>query len=145
MMMMVIMVVMVINGDDELTLHSNMCMNGRARRAINWTAIWPTNWTATLGSTTGQHHWPALITPLSNSTGHHHWPAPLAGIIGQDTLATCSKHVDDDDDDDDESEHDDDDYDDDDDAHSEHQHFVGEHACITGATQRARPPNANPY
>ena len=119
MMMMVMMVVMVIN--DELTIHSKMCMNGLARRAINCTANWPTNWTATLGSTTGQHHWPALITPLSNSTGHHHWPAPLAGGIGQDPLATCSKHVDNDDDDDDDADDDDDDYDDDDDdAHCEH-------------------------
>ena len=42
------------------------------------------NGTATIGSTTGQHHWPALITPLASSTGHHHWSAPLAGTIGQD-------------------------------------------------------------
>jgi hypothetical protein len=54
-----------------------------ARRAIDLLS-WPANWTATIGSTTGQHHWPALITPLASSTGHHHWSAPLAGNIGQD-------------------------------------------------------------
>jgi hypothetical protein len=45
---------------------------------------WPANWTATLGSTTGHHHWPALLTPRASSTGHQHWSTPLAGIIGQD-------------------------------------------------------------
>ena len=37
-----------------------------------------------LGSTTGQHHWPALLTALASSIGRHQWSAPLAGIIGQD-------------------------------------------------------------
>jgi len=32
----------------------------------------------------GQHHWPALLTPLASSTGHHRWSAPLAGVIGRD-------------------------------------------------------------
>ena len=44
----------------------------------------PANWTATLGSITGQHHWPSLLTPLASCTGQQHWSAPLAGNIGQD-------------------------------------------------------------
>jgi hypothetical protein len=38
---------------------------------------WPTNWTAQLGSTSGQHHWPALLTPPDSATDQHHWPAAL--------------------------------------------------------------------
>jgi len=33
----------------------------------------------------GQHHWPALLTPLASSTGHHRWSVTLAGTIGQDS------------------------------------------------------------
>jgi len=44
------------------------------------------HWTATLGTTTGQHLWSAQLTPLANSTVHHQWSAPLAGIISQDSL-----------------------------------------------------------
>ena len=97
--------------DDELKLHSNMCVHECARCATDLPS-WPTNWTAQLGSTTGQHHWPALLTPLDrwppplvSTTGRHHWPGPFAA---------CSKHVGDDDDDDD-ADADDDDYDDADD------------------------------
>ena len=71
------------DGDDDLTIHPCRCVHVCARRAIHLPS-WPANWTATIGSTTGQHHWLALITPLASSTGHHHWSAPLAGNIGQD-------------------------------------------------------------
>jgi hypothetical protein len=71
------------DGDDELTVHSNMCVHECARSAISLPS-WPANWTATLGSTIGQHNWPALFTPLTSSIGRHHWSAPLAGIIGPD-------------------------------------------------------------
>ncbi len=81
------------------------------RRAIDLPRR-PANWTATLGSTTGHHHWPALL-----STGQQHWPPQLVRTTGRHhrpgPLATCSKHVDDDDDDDNDD-HDDDDDDDDD-------------------------------
>jgi hypothetical protein len=60
-----------------------MCVHECARSAISLPS-WPANWTATLGSTTGQHNWPALLTPLTSSIGRHHWSAPLAGIIGPD-------------------------------------------------------------
>jgi hypothetical protein len=66
-------------------------------------------------SPTGQHHWPGLLTPLASSTDSRHWSAPLAGIIGQGPLVTCSKHIDDDGDDDDLADDDCDDDDDDDD------------------------------
>ena len=73
----------------------------------------PANWTATLDSITGHHHWPSVLTPLASSTGQQHWSAPLAGIIGQDP---CQYDDDDDgDDDDDDDDNDDDDYDDHDD------------------------------
>ena len=55
------------------------------------------HWPAPLASTTGQHQWPALLTPLASSTGHHHLSAPLAGIIGQ-TPGNMFIHVDDDED-----------------------------------------------
>jgi hypothetical protein len=42
----------------------------------------PANWTITLGSTTGQQHWPAILSRAS-STQQHQWSAPLTGIIGQ--------------------------------------------------------------
>jgi hypothetical protein len=61
-----------------------------ARRALDLLS-WPANWTATIGSTTGQHHWPALITPLASSTGHHHWSAGRQHWPGP--LAACYKHV----------------------------------------------------
>jgi hypothetical protein len=83
MMMMVIMVVMVTNGDGELKIHSNMLVHECEPRAINWPS-WPVNWTTTLGSTTGQRHWPALLPPLASNTGHHRWSTSLAGIFGQD-------------------------------------------------------------
>jgi hypothetical protein len=39
----------------------------------------PANWTATLGSITGQQLWPLLLTPLASctgsTTGKQHWPA----------------------------------------------------------------------
>jgi hypothetical protein len=73
----------VTNGDGELKIHSNMLVHECEPRAINWPS-WPVNWTTTLGSTTGQRHWPALLPPLASNTGHHRWSAPLAGIIGQD-------------------------------------------------------------
>jgi hypothetical protein len=94
----------------------------------------PANWTAAKGSTTGQHHWQAVITPLASSTGHHHWSAPLVSTIGRQhwpaPLAPCYKHVgnvdaDDDDDHADNGEDDDNeyaadyDYDDDDDANGD--------------------------
>ena len=44
---------------DELKLHSNICVHECARCAIDLPS-WPTNYTAQLGSTTGQHYWPAL-------------------------------------------------------------------------------------
>jgi hypothetical protein len=71
------------DGDGEPTVHSIMCMHECARSGIDLPS-WPANWTATLGSTTGHNHWPALLPPLASSTGHYHWSAPLAGIIGQD-------------------------------------------------------------
>ena len=61
---------------DELKLHSNMCVHECARCAIDLPS-WPTDWTAQLGSTTGQHHWPALWTPLVSTTDQHHWLAAL--------------------------------------------------------------------
>jgi hypothetical protein len=88
MMMMMMMMMMEGDGDHELTLYSNMCVQKCALRAINLPSR-PASWTATQGSTTGHHHWPALFTPLAKSTGNHHWSAPLAGIIGQDP----SQHV----------------------------------------------------
>jgi hypothetical protein len=66
-----------------LAVHSTMFFHGCTRRAIDLPRK-PANWTATLGSTTGQHHWPALSTPQASSTGRHNWSEPLAGIIGQD-------------------------------------------------------------
>ena len=57
----------------------------------------PTSWTALLGSTTGQHRWPALFKPVARSTtgqkhrpatlvaiitGQHHWPTMLASKTG---------------------------------------------------------------
>ena len=60
-----------------------MCVHERARRAIDLPS-WPAHWTAALGTTLGQHHWPALLTPLASRTGRHNWSEPLAGIIGQD-------------------------------------------------------------
>jgi hypothetical protein len=58
----------------------------------------PTSWKGTLGSTTGQHCWPALFKPVARSTtgqyhrpaapvaittGQHHWPTMLANKTGQ--------------------------------------------------------------
>jgi len=60
----------------------------------------PASWTATLGSVTGQHHWPSLLTPLASCTGQQHWSAPLAGNIGQDPSQYDDDDGDDDDDDD---------------------------------------------
>jgi hypothetical protein len=59
------------DGDDEFKIHVSTCVHECARRAIDLPS-WPANWTAPLGSTTGQHHWSALFTPLANSTGRHH-------------------------------------------------------------------------
>ena len=64
------------DGDDELKLHSNMCVHKCARCAIDLQS-WPANWTAQLGSTSGRHHWPALLTPLDSTTDQHLWPAAL--------------------------------------------------------------------
>jgi hypothetical protein len=60
------------DGDGELTIHSIMCVHECARSGTDLPS-WPTNWTATLGSTTGHNHWPA----------YHHWPAALAATAGQ--------------------------------------------------------------
>ena len=64
------------DGDDELNVDSNMCVHEGARCAIDL-QNWPAIWTAQLGSTIGQHHWPALLTPLTSTTDQHHWPASL--------------------------------------------------------------------
>ena len=56
---------------DELKLHSNMCVHECARCAVDLPS-WPTNWTAQLGSTAGQHHWPALLTAPDSTTDQHH-------------------------------------------------------------------------
>jgi hypothetical protein len=48
-----------IDGDDEFTLRSTMCMHESALRAFTLPS-WPANWTATLGSTIGQQHWPEI-------------------------------------------------------------------------------------
>ena len=64
------------DGGDELNVHSNMCVHECARCAIDL-QNWPAIWTAQLGSTIGQHHWPALLTPLDSTTDQHHWPAAL--------------------------------------------------------------------
>ena len=71
------------DGEDELTMHSNMCVHECALRAINLSS-WPANCTATLAAplstSSGQHyehHWP---TALATTTGQHHWPASLARI-----------------------------------------------------------------
>ena len=73
------------------------------------------NWTAQLGSTTGQHHWPALLTPLARTTGQHHWPAAIGRQHWPGPLAAYYKHVGNDDahdvDDDDNGDDDDNDYD----------------------------------
>ncbi len=53
------------DGDDELTRHSSMCVHECALRAL-YLPSGPANWTATLGSTTGQHHWPGLLTPTND-------------------------------------------------------------------------------
>ena len=57
----------------------------------------PTSWKGTLGSTIGQHCWPALFKPMARSTtgqyhrpaapvaittGQHHWPTMLASKTG---------------------------------------------------------------
>ena len=46
------------DGNDGPTVHSSMRVHECARPAIDLPS-WPANWTATLGSTTGHHHWPA--------------------------------------------------------------------------------------
>jgi hypothetical protein len=55
------------NRDDELKIHSNMCMHDCARRTVHLPS-----WTAR----TGQHHRAAPL-PSTNSTGEHHWPAAM--------------------------------------------------------------------
>jgi hypothetical protein len=61
------------------------------------------NWTAPLGSTTWQHHWPALSTPLATSIGQHHLPAAVVKNIrlcvtpsclsALSSSSTCLEHV----------------------------------------------------
>jgi hypothetical protein len=46
------------DGNDGPTVHSSMRVHECARPAIDLPSL-PANWTATLGSTTGHHHWPA--------------------------------------------------------------------------------------
>ena len=66
-----------------------MCVHGCARPHNRLAKSASENWTAPLGSTTGQHHWPALSTPLASSTGQHHLPAALVSNIGLCVTPSC--------------------------------------------------------
>jgi hypothetical protein len=71
----------------ELKVHSNMCVHECARCAIDLPS-WPTNWTAQLGSTTGQHRWPALLTPLGSTNDQHHW---VVSVCLQMCMCECMR------------------------------------------------------
>jgi hypothetical protein len=74
------------DGDDELKVHSKMCVHECARCAVDLPS-WPANWTAPLGSTTasttGQHYYHHWTAPLANTTGQLHRAAPLVSTTGK--------------------------------------------------------------
>jgi hypothetical protein len=67
--------------DDELKVHSNMCVHECARRTIHLPS-WPAR--------TGQHHWAAPLPSTINTTGQQHWPAPLASSTGVKYWVVCN-------------------------------------------------------
>jgi hypothetical protein len=60
------------DGDDELKVHSNMCVHECAPRDRL------AKLASELNSNIVQHHWPAPLASTINTTGQHHWAAPLA-------------------------------------------------------------------